>query len=75
MTVKIHPHTKERMLERGATEKEIIETVKKGESFPTKYGRIGFRHNFSFQSKWRKTFYNTIQNKLMHLPLKKIMIG
>ena len=33
MTIRIHPHAQERMRERGATEEEVLETVKKGERF------------------------------------------
>jgi hypothetical protein len=35
MAVHIHPHARERMAERGATENEVIITVKHGERFPT----------------------------------------
>jgi hypothetical protein len=50
--VRLHPHAKERLIERGATENEVIATVKEGETFPAKYGRTGFRRNFSFNGKW-----------------------
>ena len=32
-------------------------TVEEGESFPAKYGRIGFRRNFSFEGVWRGKYY------------------
>jgi len=32
----------------GATEAEVIATVKGGERFPAKFGRTGFRRNFPF---------------------------
>lgn len=44
----IHKHAQERMQERGATE-EVIQTLKEGEKFPAKFGRIGFRRNFSLR--------------------------
>ena len=47
--VRIHSHARERMEERGATEEEVIETVRKGERFPAKFGRTGFRRNFPFR--------------------------
>lgn len=50
MTVRFHPHARERMQERGATEEEVRATVEQGEQFPTKFGRIGFRRNFRFDS-------------------------
>jgi hypothetical protein len=48
MVVRLHPHARERMEERGATEEEVRATVEQGESFPAKFGRTGFRRNFQF---------------------------
>lgn len=59
--VKLHPHAQERLLERGASETEVIATVEGGESFPAKYGRTGFRRNFSHESMWRGKHYATKQ--------------
>jgi Protein of unknown function (DUF2283) len=36
-------------------------TVTRGEQFPAKFRRIGFRRNFSFQTQWRGQFYATKQ--------------
>lgn len=52
MSVRIHPHARDRMGERGATETEVVATVAGGERFPAKYGRTGFRRNFPFDSEW-----------------------
>lgn len=59
--IKIHPHAKKRMQERGASEDEIIKTVETGENFPAKFGRIGYRRNFVFDGKWRGKIYGTKQ--------------
>ena len=59
--IKIHPHAKERMTERGINEKEVIETVENGELFPVKFGRNGFRKNFIFNDLWREKRYNIKQ--------------
>jgi hypothetical protein len=59
--VRIHPHARERMAERGATEAEVIATVDGGEQFPAKFGRTGFRRNFGFDGLWRGQRYNTKQ--------------
>lgn len=59
--VKLHPHAQERLLERGASETEVIATAEGGESFPAKYGRTGFRRNFSYESMWRGKHYTTKQ--------------
>ena len=61
MAVRLHPHARERMGERGATEDEVRTTVQQGEQLPAKFGRIGFRRNFSFDGEWRGTYYRTKQ--------------
>ena len=60
MNIRIHPHARARMLERGASETELIATVQEGEKFPAKFGRVGFRRNFQVSSQWRGRYY---QNK------------
>jgi len=49
------------LLERGATESEVIDTVELGERFPAKFGRTGFRRNFPFEAPWRGRRYATKQ--------------
>lgn len=44
---KFHPHAKVRLAERGATESEVEATIAGGERFAAKFGRTGFRRNFS----------------------------
>lgn len=61
MKITFHPHAMDRMLERGATMDEVRVTIEKGEQFPAKYGRIGFRRNFSFEGTWRGKNYTTKQ--------------
>lgn len=63
MNIKIqfHPHALERMVERGATESEVVETVRHGEQFAAKYGRVGFRRNFPYEGKWRGRYFGTKQ--------------
>ena len=57
MNVKLHPHAKQRLAERGATESEIEATVAGGGSFPAKFGRTGFRRNFPFGGQWQGRYY------------------
>ena len=59
MTVRLHPHARERLSERGATEEEVRRTVESGEQFPAKFGRSGFRKSFRFESTWQGRFYDT----------------
>ncbi len=61
MVIRLHPHARERMAERGATEAEVIETVQAGESVPTRLGRIAFRRNFPYNAEWRGKLYSTKQ--------------
>jgi hypothetical protein len=49
------------MQERGATEAEVLATVSKGERFPARFGRTGFRRNFRFDGEWHGRPYATKQ--------------
>lgn len=53
MSVRLHPHAQARLIERGATEAEVIATVESGTTFPAQFGRTGFRRNFSFNAEWQ----------------------
>jgi hypothetical protein len=57
----LHPHAVDRLVERGATEDEVIATVQGGEQFEAKYGRTGFRRNFTYGKLWRGRRYETKQ--------------
>jgi len=61
MKVRLHPHARERMTERGATEAEVIAAVTGGERFPARFGRTGFRRNFPFDADWRGRRFATKQ--------------
>ena len=53
----IDAHAKQRMLERGATEQEVFETVEKGMNFPARKERTAYCMNFSFGKEWRGEIY------------------
>ncbi|MEG3936540.1 hypothetical protein QT995_00025 [Microcoleus sp. S36b_A3] len=57
MSVRLYPHAQARLIERGATEAEIIATVESGTTFPAQFGRSGFRRNFSFNAEWQGKVY------------------
>jgi hypothetical protein len=61
MAVLIHPHARERMQERGATEPEVRMTISKGEKFPAKFGRTGYRHDFPFKGDRDGKFFQVKQ--------------
>lgn len=61
MIVELHPHARQRLVERGATEAEVIATITDEERFPARFGRTGFRRNFAVLAKWRGRAYATKQ--------------
>ncbi len=61
MNVSLHPHAQVRLVERGATEAEVIATVEDGASSPAKFGRTKFVRNFAFNAEWRNKPYATKQ--------------
>ena len=54
-------HAIKQMAERGASKKEVIQTIGDGEKLPAKHGRIAYRHNFQYNSKWGNKFYHIKQ--------------
>ncbi len=68
MAVRIHPHARERMDERGASETEVDATVRTGERIPSRFGRTGFRCNFAFDGVWRGKPYATKQVEAYAVP-------
>ena len=73
MSVRLHPHAKERLSERGATEEEIITAIETGETFPAKFGRTGFKEILPSVGCGKVRF--TLPNKSKSMPLKKVMTG
>ncbi len=61
MNVRLHPHAAARLIERGATEAEVVNAVETGEKFSAKFGRTGFRRNFAYNGQWRGRHYATKQ--------------
>ena len=68
MNITLHPHAAERLIERGATEEEVILAVREGEQFPAKHGRTGFRRNFGYNGQWRGRVYATKQVEAIAVP-------
>ena len=61
MKIRLHPHARDRLQERGTTEEEVIATIERGERFAAKHGRTGFRCNFLFDGEWNNRRYSTKQ--------------
>jgi hypothetical protein len=54
-------HAMIKMVDRGATEDEVIRAIKEGSSEPARRGRLLFRKNFPFNSTWRGRLYSVKQ--------------
>ena len=46
------PVTREQMAERGASEAEVIETIRTGEEVPARGNRRGYRRNLQYDATW-----------------------
>ena len=57
MTVRLHPHARDRLKERGATPAEVIHTVRHGRRARAKFGRTMFSHLFPYNAQWHGNFY------------------
>lgn len=55
--IRLTHHAREQCGERGATEAEVIEAIRKGGRQPAKQGRELCRFNFSFGRLWQDKFY------------------
>ncbi|MDI6738867.1 MAG: DUF4258 domain-containing protein [Candidatus Edwardsbacteria bacterium] len=51
--VRLTKHAKEQAAERGATEAEVKEAVRKGAREPARHGRQLCRYNFAFGKAWQ----------------------
>ena len=54
-------HALDQMKERGASESEVIDTIRSGEQVPAKQGRQGYRKNFQYNQVWGGKQYATKQ--------------
>jgi hypothetical protein len=59
MNVRVHPHARDRLGERGVTEAQVVSTVESGTRSPARYGRTRFRRDFAFDAEWRGRRYRT----------------
>ena len=59
MTVRLHPHARARLSERGVSELEAVSAIETGARSPAKFGRTRFRWDFPFGSAWRGRHYET----------------
>ena len=53
------------MVERGASQDEVIATIAEGERIPAKHGRTAYRKNFQYNHTWGRKFYRVKQVMLI----------
>ncbi|MEM2045689.1 MAG: DUF4258 domain-containing protein [Candidatus Caldarchaeum sp.] len=55
--VKFSDHARDKMLDRGASEEEVLMAIHTGSLEPARKGRVMFRKNFDFHRSWRGRRY------------------
>ena len=55
--IRLTRHAREQCGERGATEAEVIEAIRRGARQPAKHGRESSRFNFAFAKRWQGKLY------------------
>ena len=50
-------HAREKMLDRGASQKQVKAAIRSGSSEPARKGRLMFRKNFAYNELWRGKRY------------------
>jgi hypothetical protein len=59
--IRLSKHAREQGVERGATEAEVHETIRRGVREPAKPGRFLCRMNFQYDAEWRGSVYRIKQ--------------
>ncbi len=55
--IRLTSHALEQCVERGATEGEVLEAVRRGRREPAKLGRLMCRYNFRYGRQWQGSVY------------------
>ena len=59
--VRLSEHARQQLRSRGATEQEVIDSIRTEKWKPAELGRLECRKNFSFNAEWNRTYYTTRQ--------------
>ena len=59
--IRLSEHAKQQLRFRGATEQQVIESIRTETWKPAELGRLECRKDFSFESEWNKKYYDTKQ--------------
>ena len=54
-------HALDQLNDRGTSKEEVVSAINEGEVAPAKKGRLAFRKNFPFISRWKNKFYEIKQ--------------
>jgi hypothetical protein len=57
--IRFSRHAREQMVLRGASEREVVASIRSGTVAPAKLGRLGFRRDFPFEGLWGGRQYAT----------------
>ncbi len=59
--IRLSGHAREQLIFRGATEEEVIETIRTSSWQPAELGRLECRKDFTFENEWNKKYYKIKQ--------------
>jgi len=59
--IRLSGHTRENVGYRGATEIEVVETIRTTSWEPAEQGRLEYRKDFAYGQEWNGKFYATKQ--------------
>lgn len=59
--IKFSQHALDNIRNRGTSKEDVELTIRMGECFPAKKGRLSFRKNFSYNAMWKGKFYQVKQ--------------
>ena len=71
--IEFSKHTLERAEERGATKKEIEDTIQSGEDYPAKNGRKGKEKVFDYDKEWNGKYYAEKLVRVIFVVYEKII--
>ena len=66
-------HALQQMIERGATDDEVLEAIRSDEQVSAKRGRLGYRKNFQYERLWGGRYYpnKSLSEKLEPFRLRR----
>jgi len=59
--IRLSAHAMQQLEFRGATEEQVIDTIRSETWEPAEHGRFGCRKDFVFNSEWNRKYYSTKQ--------------